>query len=95
MNGYTMVRMRSDELIGEAERVRLMSGGRPAASLALRPVARVRRAAAGWRRRRAARRAARPGGRGWAPVPGGHRPADGHRAAEGKLVAGEMAGRTR
>lgn len=62
MNGYTLVRMRSDELIGEAERVRLAAGD-PAASQHPGKTAGLRHAVAGWWRGQAGHGATRGSGR--------------------------------
>lgn len=62
MNGYTQVRMRSDELIGEAERVRLAAGGPAAVTPHHGMAAGLRHAASGWWRRLAGHGATRRGG---------------------------------
>lgn len=62
MNGYTLVRMRSDELIGEAERVRLTAGA-PGASPHTGKAAGPRHTAAGWWRGLAGHNASRGSGR--------------------------------
>jgi hypothetical protein len=61
MNGYTQVRMRSDELIGEAERVRLAAGD-PAVTRHHEKPGGLRHAAARWWRRLAGHGASRRGG---------------------------------
>lgn len=62
MNGYTLVRMRSDELIGEAERVRLAAGDL-AASPHTGKAAGLRHTAADWWRGLAGHSATRGSGR--------------------------------